>query len=189
MADVNTTTGAVSITAGPGTRFDRLRNLAQLAANMVDYIDSDDISTVFQWNTSAATDVVYGVEKPRLVINEAYGEVANDPMDAKDGTGTKPAGPAHVRFWVELLNPTQPLKTPGASVNPIGDGGVPLNYAAQGFSPYRLEIGRAGSAGTASLIDPANVEGKFGGNPDILFQFDAMLEQDRGPSGTAPRFL
>src|SRR5262249_51997809 len=48
-----------------------LRFLAQLAANIVDYIDDDDISTPFnfypgQW--------VFGTELPRLVLNEVLAE-------------------------------------------------------------------------------------------------------------------
>ena len=80
--------------------YNALRYLAQLAANIVDHIDSDDVSTVFVWNpdptnpagvdwnstTDVGNRVVFGVEKPRLVINEAYSEIVNDPADAADTT-------------------------------------------------------------------------------------------------------
>jgi hypothetical protein len=85
-----------------------LRWLAQLAVNIVDYIDPDDYNTPFHWDTNrnAATDVdawVFGTELPRLVINEFYSSYDNDNAD----TGL-PAGPAtyyRTNVWVELHNP------------------------------------------------------------------------------------
>ena len=69
---------------------------------MVDYRDEDNISTAFIWNpangrpvpgrTFTAADlsnrVVFGVEKSRLVIHEAYAEHVNDRAS---GGGANPA--------------------------------------------------------------------------------------------------
>jgi hypothetical protein len=204
--------GTVMITSPfpPETpEYTALRRLAQLAANIVDYIDADDISTPFVWNPLDPTDpqnvanfaaaelpyrVVFGVEKPRLVINEAYAEVTNDPADPKSGgapPGTAPQGPAHVRFWVELLNPTQPPSTSGTTT-PTGNGAVALYYPTQTFSPYRLEIARANRTSTpnaadkgnlvAALSDPMNVTGAFGKNPDIAFQFKTATDLTGNPA-------
>ena len=76
------------ISATPATpEFDALRQLAQIAVNIVDYIDADDICTPFVWNPINPGDphhqdnfrniitpgrppslfgnhVVFGVEKP-----------------------------------------------------------------------------------------------------------------------------
>ncbi|MDY3552346.1 hypothetical protein R5W24_001428 [Gemmata sp. JC717] len=141
----------VTATVGP-EQYNALRYLAQLAVNIVDHIDNDDVSTVFQWNPTSPNDlpagraadvadaanrVVFGVEKPRVVLNEAYGEITNDQSDAIDGADmgggmrAKPTGPANVRFWVELLNPTQTLSPGGV----LGDGSVPL-------SAYTIQIRR-----------------------------------------------
>ena len=91
--------------------YDVLRFLAQLAVNIVDQRDNDDINTPFVWNPIDPTmpfdpanfapmelpnRVVYGVEKPRLVINEAYSEVTND--QATRGMNT-PGANYEVRFW------------------------------------------------------------------------------------------
>ncbi len=160
--------------------YDALRWLAQLAVNIVDYIDNDDISTPFVWNPqnpndpfnaanfaatttpSALSDrVVFGVEKPRLVINEAYAEAANDPAD-------KPPAPKatknfQVRFFFELLNPNNGesnIQNPLAGPSPTTDpGAVPLRFLqakhpglAQDISVYQLQVFDDESAVNTDLL-------------------------------------
>jgi hypothetical protein len=160
--------------------------LAQLAANAVDMIDNDDVSTAFVWNpnlgagssgltlvdalngptdvqnlmaasapnqTEIQNRIVFGVEKPRLVINEAYGEITNQPGEAFMGNATQPA---RVRFWVELLNPTTTPYT-GATPGPLGDGSVALRTG--GFSPYQIAITQVTPANQNDLSNPANTTG------------------------------
>jgi hypothetical protein len=187
-------------------QFNALRYLAQVAVNIVDFLDNDDIATMFVWNpvggdpTAAANftaadignHVVFGVEKPRLVINEVYSEITNDPADPveePDGMGGKRPlradARAHVRFWAELLNPTS---NPGPN-SPLGTGGVSLGA-------YRLEIARAirGGDDLASFLNShANVTGSFalGQQPDIVYPLPnlpaaAMVQPNNGlydPSG------
>lgn len=184
--------------------YDALRYLAQLAANIVDYIDNDDVSTVFVWNPSAndlqvvdattvvstaTTDlaanagerVVFGVEKPRLVLNEAYAEVTNDASEASLATGTPPTKNAQVRFWVELLNPSGdatkgtylggadgPLAGP-----PMGtpDGSVAL-YVGATHRPYRLQVGKGADEETQLWKTPGNVAGDLT-TALVDFRFDS----------------
>ncbi len=181
-ASANTADATVNPTTGVVTVFNaaNVRPLAQLAVNIVDYIDNDDISTRFVWN--AATDVVYGVEKPRLVLNEAYAEVTNDAADAAFSDNTKMAGmaptdKAHVRFWLELQNPTStPYTAPTGG--PLGDGSV--SFGA--LKPFKIEIvqnGKVGGTGvigrlrqpTADPMYPANTIGDSGAAADITFDF------------------
>jgi hypothetical protein len=101
-----------------------LRWLGQLAVNIVDYVDEDDISTPFNfygslfgiyggpplltapqgqtpWLTPqqpAALYWVFGVELPHVLLNEALGEVKQPP----GGNGQ-----TFNQFWVELYNPFQ----------------------------------------------------------------------------------
>lgn len=139
------TTGARPETAFPdpgkdAPEYNALRWLAQLAVNLVDYRDDDHISTPFRWDpsdtTTQAKGYVFGTELPRLVINEVYAQVNNDPADLLPPPGGGPlppvAKPLRVNFWVELHNP---LKNP---VRTGDDGTVVLQNAARTI--YKLTI-------------------------------------------------
>ena len=202
----NVTTNA-AIAASPGNPdYNALRYLAQLAANIVDYIDNDDISTPFIWNPTdgtptgnaplapvAAADiltvatanmaaaqlqnrVVFGVEKPRLVLNEVYSEITNAPGEQTvdpDPTAMSPKQAAHVRFWVEFLNPTS-----NAGAGPIGDGSVKLKDGT--VQAYRLQITRNGSGAATELAKPENVTGGLGAPivPEIEYKFTRIVLGD-----------
>src|SRR5439155_21959683 len=60
--------------------YNGLRWLAQLAVNIVDMRDVDNIMTVFNWDQTNG-QYVYGTELPRVLINEVYAEMVNDPTD------------------------------------------------------------------------------------------------------------
>ncbi len=107
---------AIDKTTLPAAEYDALRWLAQLAVNMVDYIDPDEVCTTFVWDTNNPyfTDMknnppdgyVAGTELPRVLINEVYAEMVNDPTDAALNNATGPAEKNFkVNFWVELINP------------------------------------------------------------------------------------
>jgi hypothetical protein len=157
--------------------YPQLRILAQIAVNIVDYIDNDDIMTPFPWDPNTPTEVVYGVEKPRLVINEVYSEVTNDPADPTFGVVPMPAAlPAHVRFWVELHNPTSTPYTGGPTAGPLGDGSVTLHNG--NFNPYRLLIAQNPGGKIGIVVrDPANNTG----DPGV-----AQLTFNFGPAAGTP---
>jgi hypothetical protein len=79
------------------------RFLAQLAVNIVDYIDNDDYLTPWNWNASAAagsggtipSEWVFGTEIPRLVLNEVYAQHET----------TLPAAASRIDVFAELQNP------------------------------------------------------------------------------------
>ena len=106
---------------------DALRWLAQLSVNMVDYIDSDDNMTGFQWTTTPqGTDTgwVFGTEVPKLTLNEIFLQYNNDPTDPfpTNGMGIKTASkPYQLNVWTELLNPLPPA---GPPLDPNIGGGV-----------------------------------------------------------------
>ena len=213
MATVDAASGDVTIAADPAKNqpeFDALRQLAQIAVNVVDYTDADDVSTPFRWNPSAgaltaigpaqltdpaftsdfaqpANRVVFGVEKPRLVLNEVYSETVNHPDETPatvsiDGKDVGPQQPAVVRFWVELLNPTGRPYTGGAA-GPLGDGTAYL-------SAYQIQVARQRTAkgGTPAndLRDAANVRGDFlSVSPEIVYDFSSPRVQSVGPNGAA----
>jgi hypothetical protein len=87
-----------------------LRWLAQLAVNIVDYIDADDVMTPFNWGAIgspaftylAGGEWVFGTELPHVLINEVYAEYLNDPAEVGP---RKRATKYHVNLYVELHNP------------------------------------------------------------------------------------
>jgi hypothetical protein len=138
--------------------FQALRWLAQLSVNIVDYIDYDDISTPFKWYTDPTTNkpyYVFGTELPRVVLNEAYAEISNDPTD----NAAPPAKPFRVKFWVELYNPLSAPVAGGAV--PADDGSARLQVPAnagvnQAYAVYQVAI----TAGpNTNLGQPDNVVG------------------------------
>ncbi|MCI0743548.1 MAG: hypothetical protein L0Y72_31350 [Gemmataceae bacterium] len=88
--------------------YEAARWLAQLAVNIVDYIDNDDYMTPFLWNGNWAGSIggppewLFGTELPRLVINEVYAQMDNDPLDPGVATA---ATYFKLNVWAELFNP------------------------------------------------------------------------------------
>ncbi len=114
---------------------------AQLAVNMVDFLDYDDIATTFVWrpftptaadpnldaNNFAAAEmpsrVAFGTELPRLVLNEVYSCIENDRNDRGNGNGNmngRANGPMRRQYWVELHNPTPPESAASAARSDLG---------------------------------------------------------------------
>jgi hypothetical protein len=99
------------------------RWLAQLAVNIVDFIDTDDYITPFNYN---GTNWVFGTELPRVVINEAYAEWT--------AHATKPT---NVSVWVELLNT---FNTDPTLVAPPGGNGGDAPLATPTQPVYQIMI-------------------------------------------------
>lgn len=123
------------------------RWLAQLAVNIVDYIDNDDYITFFDWypgNPDVNDRFVYGTELPRLIVNESYAQLDDDPGD-----------PTKIRLnvWAELHNTF--MADTGANY-PRDKNRAYLQYNSRPNDPgYRLVI----SAGDPSLQSVTNPKG------------------------------
>src|SRR5262249_43188101 len=107
--------------AAPGSpQYDALRWLAQLAVNVVDYLDPDDYLTPFNWRPG---EWVVGTELPRLVLSEVYAEFSRPP--------TPYAQVAELKIWVELHNPLHEdaslYKAGAASLVLLDAAGAPLH--------------------------------------------------------------
>ncbi|MCC6419247.1 MAG: hypothetical protein IT429_13510 [Gemmataceae bacterium] len=163
-------------------RWDTLRDLAQFAVNIVDYIDSDDCMTPFVWFADARTgghERVYGTELPRVVLNEVYAEYANDPTDAPPDTKEPVATRLKGNVWVELYNAFQddpPLTAPhragAAQLEMPAAGGLP------GYGIYRLILARL----TGDIRQPDNARGEIPrGGGQILGVLTSF-----GPAPTSP---
>jgi hypothetical protein len=142
------------------------RWLAQLAVNIVDYIDEDDVSTPFNFYTPQDADLlpfdvgecassgnpatpdlelpkywVFGTELPHVVVNEALAEYT----DQAAPPGRTP--PTTVKVWVELYNPF--VVPQGSRLQPQDGFPVPLRVEAvprslvnqpAAYGPYRLVV-------------------------------------------------
>jgi hypothetical protein len=202
------------------------RYLAQLAANMVDYIDSDDVMTKFIWkydpfnfiktvpdpanptqmisyypcryeptfwedgngnilkkmdgsiDTRNATldERVYGTELNKVVLNEVYAEIINDPTDTfpeKPANSNKfPASsnkPFQVHFWVELMNPLPVPAVAGSLVNHAILEQDPI-AAVGDSSVYQLEIRDQSAVNDIFIVDNPLGETR-GGSKGVVTNF------------------
>jgi hypothetical protein len=186
--DPNQVAGMVSTSAD----YMAARWLAQLAVNIVDYIDEDSNITPFNWYPAANPVVdgwVFGTELPALVLNEVYAQ----------------QDPGQLNVWLELHNPLL-IQDPGAwqatrqylagnrvsnggnvymAVNPPAvqnlnkpppdrnfwtlDGTALLAIGANSDSPvYRIEIHPTSAALTNVMRDPANHRGSAPNPPPPL---------------------
>jgi hypothetical protein len=130
------------------------RWLAQLAVNMVDFMDDDDNNlTVFCWNpksdpkTQEAGDYVVGIEMNRLLINEVYATIDNDKFDVEQPGAPMGASKYRINVWAELYNPMSKAVT-GIS----GPGRTDLIQS--GMPRYRLLLA-SGNPGIVmrSIVD------------------------------------
>lgn len=154
------------------------RTIAQIAVNIVDFMDSDEVMTrlVFPDNptlwvsappTVDADHTVYGFEMPRVVINEAV--AVRHPRD--DGMGTNKD---RMWMWAELHNPwTRDANNSDALRADLRPDGL-----TNGVGAYRLRVLSAGF--------PATNECKFleadsihGGNAALLPRY--VVSKGAGP--------
>jgi hypothetical protein len=143
--------GTVSSATVGSTQYNAMRYLAQLAVNIVDFIDNDDYITPFLWDPTN-NGWVFGTELPRVVINEYYAQWDNDPTDIL------PALPAYkakvnnrVNLWVELFNgfPTDAADPQNGTVR-LHNGTNPV---------YQLTVVQAGATNLTKIRNADNVMG------------------------------
>ncbi len=154
------------------------RWLAQLAVNIVDFLDEDDISTPFQFYTSQdAGDPrfdagavsagnpelprywVLGTELPRIVVNEVLAEYR-----------VPAPGRVDVKVWAELFNPLPAGPVP-AAVQPLDAQPVPLYVSgaggARGYAPYQLVLANTNTNPGGPLLPRSGDNSNVLGSPDV----------------------
>jgi hypothetical protein len=188
-------TGATSsdpLPAQGSQEYEAVRWLAQLAVNMVDFVNNDDYSTPFNWdptNTTSAPNTddafkdggwVFGTKLPRLLVNEAYSEYVNIPTQ----TGSMPVNQYNVNLWVELHNPVQQDTT-----YPDGQKGAVKLQATdpnsnQPYAIYKLQV----TPKNANLWAPTNIrgsrDGAAGASPPPLMEVNSFAPVTAGGSTT-----
>lgn len=157
------------------------RWLAQLAVNIVDFLDEDDISTPFQFYTSQdAGDPrfdagavragnlelprywVFGTELPRVVLNEVLAEYQL--------TVPPTPGPVDVKVWAELFNPL-PAGSSSLAVQPLDAQLVPLYVpgagVVPGYAPYQLVLANTNISPGGPLLPRSGDNDNVLGTPDL----------------------
>lgn len=168
----------------PSPEYNAQRYLAQLAVNIVDYLDDDEFMTPFIWNPAntpvppSPPDIVYGAESPKVVLNEIYAEIRNAQGDDGPSGGQQPF---RVHFWMELfnthadanVNPTN-LNDPRNLLDGVNRGYArlqvpnPLN-PTQGQAAYRIRVLQE-TMGRPNMRALANVAG----DPEFVNQAPAQ---------------
>ncbi len=184
-------------------QYDALRRLAQIAVNIVDYIDLDDYITPFNWNPAfpdmtKVSDLqggwVFGTEVPRLVINEVFSNWDNDPADP--ATMVDPATKAQIKYaakdyklgmWIELHNPLTIGDSNDASAPLSHNGGAPLVYQVPGGNlndVYQLIVTKSPDA---TLTDANNVDGHLAASTQTYPIIGQLGDLNKGPfNGVVP---
>ncbi len=164
------------------------RWLAQLALNIVDFIDEDDYMTPWQWcpqakdidNPFSIPEWLFGTELNQLVINEVYAQIDNDVKDPTiyDNKGVLLKNPKAanycVNFWVELHNP---FKAPVAGSSFPRDGGKAIIQTAN-QNNYQIVVTTASNfnsiSGNFYSTLPVKPNGTVlpGKNPPLAIIFD-----------------
>jgi hypothetical protein len=154
--------------------FQALKYLAQLAVNMVDYIDNDDVMTCFTWKkdpggNSAQDEKVFGFEVPKLVINEGYAEIINGGADAGDDFENytdannmmkkRAKKDFEIHFWFELLNPMNDSQVQSTSQNAWLEQD-PFNLTNSRSPIYQIEV-----------VDKTNTKKLLLGDPTAPLSF------------------
>ncbi|MBX9678460.1 MAG: hypothetical protein K2X38_06825 [Gemmataceae bacterium] len=117
-----------------------VRHLAQIAVNVVDYIDNDDYMTSFDWRGDQ-TEILFGTEMQRLVLNEAYVQYDNDPKE--NGVKNKVFGTDlnalkyRMCVWIEFHNP---LSAPPAGAAYPRDNGKAVLSHVNNEAIYRVHV-------------------------------------------------
>ena len=162
-------TGTPDMRATPGLANPQYKAwvwLAQLAVNIVDFVDPDDVMTVLELSPiDPMTGLypldgrkVYGTELPKVVLNEIYAQVDNSPDDLNRNQAMEPYT---VSVFLELLNPT-PSSVPPNATNVLRDNNAFLQGSYTDnmgnlvlHSPYNIDLAsRRPDALDNPFIDP-----------------------------------
>ena len=175
-------------TSGASIDLPTYRYLAQLAVNIVGYMDPDKTANnltvnrinVFNWTgqqNDKDIDFVFGVEQPRLVFNEAYAtwdNDGNDPGLSPPGGQQKKASWYRLNVFFELLNPTQ-------KTNVVLTNGTPIYRVLVAKDTSGIDSNGTGKISAAGL--PTNIVTDDGTNNQVIVSNWNVAQL--GPNGGA----
>ncbi|HEY7329540.1 MAG TPA: hypothetical protein VH592_18015 [Gemmataceae bacterium] len=185
------------------------RWLAQLAVNIVDFLDEDEISTPFQFYTSqdagglplnagalSAGNLelprywVFGTELPRIVLNEVLAEYQL-PAQSAPGLVT-------IKVCAELFNPL-PAGPLSSSIQPLDALPIPLYVAGAGavpgYAPYQLVLADTNTNPGGPLLSQSSGNSNVLGTPDVVqavttpVDFSTLVRTVGDPTTPVPALL
>ena len=119
--------------------------LAQLAVNIVDFVDPDEVMTVLDLSPTAMPGTgrkVYGTELPKSVLNEVYAQVDNSQTDFNKTSGNA-TDDYTVSVFLELLNPTPSSLSPNATnVNRTNEAYFQIKGSTTTQTVYQMELAK-----------------------------------------------
>jgi hypothetical protein len=162
------------------------RWLAQLAVNMVDFIDEDDVSTPFNFYTAADAGLstfdigaltngdlelprywVFGAEVPHLLVNEVLAEY-------QEPARPRPGATYLTKLWVELHNPFAALP-PGMRVQP--QDGFPVQLKVGALPAGRSVVGKPEAYAPYQVVIANQIRNRPGNNDNVLGAPDQIRAQ------------
>ncbi len=161
-------------------QFEALRYLAQLAVNIVDFIDKDDVMTAFNFlgeqlppegNPGGPFPAcppwgwVFGTELPRLVVNEVYAQIQNHPQD----NFNSPLAPNLSFQPGGISDPDTPNTKMGRPFNTT----IPIPPTARATSPYRVNF-------FIELHNPHNLDPNLSDNGAARLMLNPMTNPTPG---------
>ena len=150
---------------GTDPRYLASRWLAQLAVNIVDNIDVDDVMTPFVWNPNDPSNVLFGHELSRLAINEVYAQVENEPNDLATGVTTSPTK-FNVKVYAELMNPLP--SDPNQDHRAILQRGTQVVHKLELFRSTVFDRNAPGATDPANLMKTNGIIGPLASPTDSL---------------------
>jgi hypothetical protein len=171
------------------------RWLAQLAVNVVDFIDEDDVSTPFNFYTAldagrstfdvgALTDGdpelprywVFGVELPHVVVNEAL-------VEYQEPARPRPGATYLTKVWVELHNP---FLTPPPGTPLQAQDGFPVRLQVDALPPGESLAGKPEAYAPYRVVLANRLRNRPGNNDNVLGAPDQVRAQTDAADFAAP---
>ncbi|MFM7539672.1 MAG: hypothetical protein ACKO9Z_08435 [Planctomycetota bacterium] len=150
---------------GTDQRYLATRWLAQLAVNMVDNLDADDVMTPFIWNPNDPSNVLFGHEMSRVAINEVYAQVENEPSEIATGVMTSPTK-FHVKVYAELMNPLP--SDPNYDHSAVLQKGAQVVHKLELLRSSVFDRSNAGSTDLANFMKTNGIIGNLASPADSL---------------------
>ncbi len=171
--------------------------LAQVAVNIVDYVDPDEVMTVLDLSPTAAPGTgrkVYGTELPKVVLNEIYAQVDNSQTDFAKTSGNA-TDDYTVSVFLELLNPTPSSAPPMATnVNRTNDAFLQVKGGMTTQTVYQMELAKTRppamddpfSSDLSGVINFSTTPHDYNGTPSSISTWKDAANTDTAPITLLP---